>query len=91
MDAETGNNKCVACGLCQNVCPNDTIRIASEMVEDAETGKKRKVLLSYEYDLGCCIFCQLCVTACPHDAITFSTEFENAVFNRKKLVMKLNG
>lgn len=90
MDAETGKNRCVACGLCQNVCPNDTIRIESEVVEDAETGKKRKVLLSYEYDLGCCMFCQLCVTACPHDAITFSTEFENAVFNRKKLVMKLN-
>jgi NADH-quinone oxidoreductase subunit I len=35
------------------------------------------------------MFCQLCVNACPHDAIGFSTEFENAVFDRSKLVMDL--
>ena len=38
-DAE-GNNKCIACGLCQMACPNDTIHITSESVLDEETGKK---------------------------------------------------
>ena len=57
-DAE-GNNKCIACGLCQMACPNDTIRITSESVLNEETGKKKKVLVKYEYDLGACMFCQL--------------------------------
>lgn len=88
-DAE-GNHKCVACGLCQMACPNDTIRITSETVTDEETGKKKKVLVRYAYDLGSCMFCQLCVNACPHDAIRFDTAFEHAVFNRDKLVLTLN-
>lgn len=50
-DAE-GRNKCIACGLCQSACPNGTIRITTEMVADPETGKSRKRLVLYEYDLG---------------------------------------
>ena len=87
---EEGNHKCIACGLCQMACPNDTIRIISESITDEETGKKKKVLAKYEYDLGACMFCQLCVNACNHHAIEFSTEFENAVFNRDTLVLILN-
>ena len=87
---ENGNNKCIACGLCQMACPNDTIHITSETQTDEETGKKKKTLVKYEYDLGACMFCQLCVNACPHDAICFDTEFENAVFDRSKLVLTLN-
>ena len=70
--------------------PNDTITITSESVTNEETGKKKKILVKYEYDLGACMFCQLCVNACPHDAIRFDTEFENAVFDRSKLVLTLN-
>ena len=86
---ENGENRCVACGLCQMACPNGTINITSE-TRETEDGKKKKVLLKYEYDLGACMFCQLCVNACPHDAIRFSNHFENAVFEREKLVMTLN-
>lgn len=88
-DAE-GNHKCIACGLCQTACPNDTIQIETEMVEDPETGKKKKHLVRYQYDLGSCMFCQLCVNACPHDAIGFNQNFEHAVYEREKLVMTLN-
>ncbi len=80
---------CIACGLCQNACPNDTISITTTTIETAD-GKKKKILDRYMYDLGSCIFCQLCVTACPHDAITFDQEFEHAVFDRSKLVKQLN-
>lgn len=86
---ENNEHKCVACGLCQLACPNDTIEIVSEMIETAE-GKKKKVLVAHRYDVGACMFCQLCVTACPHDAITFDQQFEHAVFDRSKLQMKLN-
>ena len=86
---EEGNNRCVACGLCQMACPNGTIRLTTE-TREVEDGKKRKFLVKYEYNLGSCIFCQLCVNACPHDAIRFTNDFENAVFQKEKLVLTLN-
>ncbi len=87
-DAEN-HHKCVACGLCEMNCPNGTIRIESEFVED-ENGRKTKILRAYHYDLGSCIFCQLCVKGCPHGAIEFRNTFEHAVFTRSKLVKQLN-
>lgn len=86
---EEGNNRCIACGLCQMTCPNGTIRLTTEMRE-TEDGKKKKFLVKYEYNLGSCMFCQLCVNACPHDAICFTNDFENAVFQKEKLVLTLN-
>ena len=85
-----GSGRHIACGLCQSACPNGTIRITTEMVADPETGKSRKRLVLYEYDLGACMFCRLCVNACPTGAIRFSTDFEHAVYTREKLVKTLN-
>ena len=66
---ENGQYLCTACTLCEKTCPNGTIVIKSEMREDPETGKKKRVLLDYQYDLGECMFCQLCVNACNFNAI----------------------
>ena len=82
-------HRCVACGICQMACPNDTIKVISETVT-TEDGKKKKILAKYEYNLGSCMFCQLCVNACPHNAITFDQNFEHAVFDRSKLILTLN-
>lgn len=85
-----GKSKCIACGLCQNNCPNGTIRITTEMVTDPETGRTKKRLARYEYDLGSCMFCHLCVNTCPTGAIRFAPTFEHAVYTREKLVKTLN-
>ena len=61
---EDGSYKCTACTLCEKACPNGTIKITAHMAEDPETGKKKKVLDDYAYDLGDCMFCQLCTNAC---------------------------
>ena len=87
---ENGKNKCIACGLCQMNCPNGTLDLTIDTVTDEETGKKKKVLAKYQYDLGSCIFCQLCTNVCPTDAIEFQNGFEYAVFDRNALVKILN-
>ena len=86
---ENNEHACTACGICQMQCPNGTIRILSDMVVQ-EDGKKKKVLNTYNYDLGTCTFCNLCVISCPSDALEFSNNFENAIYTREKLVQKLN-
>ena len=52
---DENHHHCIACGLCQMACPNGTIKVISEMREDEE-GKKKKVLVKYEYNLGSCMF-----------------------------------
>ncbi|HAT61132.1 MAG TPA: NADH-quinone oxidoreductase subunit I [Prevotella sp.] len=87
---ENGNHKCVACTMCEKACPNGTIKILSHMETNEETGRKKKQLDDYQYDLGDCMFCQLCVNACNFDSIEFTNDFENAVFDRSKLVLHLD-
>ncbi|MCD8306096.1 MAG: 4Fe-4S dicluster domain-containing protein [Prevotella sp.] len=84
-----GKDKCTACTLCEKSCPNGTIKITSTTVTTAE-GKKKKLLLDYQYDLGDCMFCQLCTNACNFGAIAFVKDFENSVFSRNSLVQHLN-
>lgn len=69
-------DKCIACGMCANACPNKVIDIKSD--KDEET--KKKVLKSYEMDLGRCLFCGLCTEACPTKALKATQEFENAIY-----------
>ena len=88
QDAE-GNNKCIACKLCEMACPNGTIKVVQKTIE-TEDGKKKRVLDDYIYDLGARMFCELCVNACPHEAIKFVNDFENSTFGRDKLVLHLD-
>ena len=87
---DAGHNKCTSCGLCEASCPNNTIEVESEIVTDNETGKKKKVLVNFRYNLGSCMFCLLCVNACPSNVIAFDTKFEHAVYNKTKLEKVLN-
>ena len=87
---ENGEYKCTACTLCEKACPNGTIKIVSEMRTDEATGKKKRFLLDYQYDLGDCMFCQLCTNACNFDAIEFTNDFENSTFSREALVLHLD-
>ncbi len=87
---ENNQHKCTACMICMSNCPNGTIQISSKKEIDEETGKEKKVLDRYLYDLGSCTFCALCTMTCPQDAIEWSTNFEHAMYTRSKLTQQLN-
>lgn len=73
--------KCISCGLCINVCPNQVINLTNEKDEN-----NKKVLKTYHMNIGRCLICGLCTEACPTGALRLSQEFENAVYHREELL-----
>ena len=73
--------KCIACGLCVNVCPNQVINLTSEKDDN-----NKKVLKTYYINIGRCLLCGLCTEACPTKALRLSQEFENAAYQREELL-----
>ncbi len=77
---DDGEERCIACKLCEVICPALAIYIESEERDDGSRRTTR-----YEIDLTKCIFCGFCQEACPVDAIVETQEFEYAVEDRKDL------
>jgi len=76
-----GRVKCVACTLCQTVCPSRAIRI-----EPAEAPDHAKFPQRFTVDLSRCIFCGFCQEACPKGAIELSRLYELAEYERRRLL-----
>jgi NADH-quinone oxidoreductase subunit I len=66
-----GEERCIACKLCQAVCPAAAITIESDVARDGTRRTTR-----YDIDLFKCIYCGFCEEACPVDAIVETRIFE---------------
>jgi len=75
-----GEERCIACKLCEAVCPALAITIEAEEREDGSRRATR-----YDIDMTKCIYCGLCEEACPVDAIVEGPNFEFATETREEL------
>ncbi len=77
-----GEERCIACKLCEVVCPAQAITIEAEEREDGSRRTTR-----YDIDLAKCIFCGFCEEACPVDAIVETRVYEYLAESREELLM----
>mgnify|MGYP002628022055 CR=1 FL=1 len=75
-----GEERCIACKLCEAICPAQAITIEAEPREDGSRRTTR-----YDIDMTKCIYCGLCEEACPVDAIVEGPNFEFATETRAEL------
>lgn len=84
---EDNTVKCVACFMCQTVCPSNCIMIEAGERTD---GRSEKMPVRFNIDLLECIYCGYCVEACPMDAIRMDTGiFSVTSHNRESLFIGL--
>ena len=80
---ESGENRCIGCGLCEKICIANCIKMDTKIDENS-----RKEVLEYTINMGRCIFCGYCAEVCPELAIVHGGRYENASEQRAHFALK---
>jgi NADH-quinone oxidoreductase subunit I len=81
-----GRVKCVACQLCEFVCPPKAIRIVPGVrAEDAPDANVEKEPQDFVINMNRCIYCRLCEEVCPEEAIVMSRDFSITGYSRAEM------
>ncbi len=84
---EHGRERCVACQLCEFICPPKCIRIKpGELPEKSKFAKVEKYPEEFDIDMARCIFCGLCEEVCPEQAIFLRKEYAITGTSRAEMV-----
>jgi NADH-quinone oxidoreductase subunit I len=80
---QNGREKCVACFLCQEICPPQAITIVAGELKESNV---EKYPIAFDIDMLRCIYCGFCEDVCPEEAIFLTKHFELAGYSREEMI-----